>query len=118
MMNCKDISRLLDDGEIAALATARRAEAELHVAGCAGCRVQWQVAQRLHGFRAETPPLPTKLRERARQLEEAQAAAAARQVVRRPLIIGSLFLVGATAAMLAGLPVRERHAEVADRAIG
>ena len=113
-MNCKDISRILDECEIAGLTAAAQAAVAAHCESCAGCDAQWQIGNRLLGFRADTPPVPPALRERARELEAAQDGAGGRPLVRRPVIIGSLLLFGATAAMLAGVPWRGQSAELAE----
>lgn len=113
-MNCNEFCRLLNECEIADLPPAEAAGLKAHRAQCAECAAQWRVSLRLATFRTDVPPMPAALEARVRQLEDARDADAGRRHLRRPLIIGSLFIVGATAAMFAGVSWRGGSAELAD----
>jgi hypothetical protein len=58
-------------------------------------------------FRGEVPPLPAVLRERARQLHERVGPEACEARTRRPVIIGSLLLLGAAATMFSTVSWRD-----------
>ena len=101
-MNCQDIAHILDERGPGALSATERAGFEAHLSQCAECAAQRRVSESLLSFRSEPPPLPAALRERARQLQELRQSPVSERRTRRPVIIGSLFLLGAAATMFAG----------------
>lgn len=109
-MNCDDVIRLLDEHEAAGLSAAESAEAEAHIAQCTECAQQWLASERIAQFRTAVPPLPAALRERARRLEAACETTEAPKSTRRPLIFGSLFLLGATATTFTAVTWRDASA--------
>ena len=46
-MNCRDISSILDDRDIAHLTQAERQDVEAHTEGCVECSREWAVQQRV-----------------------------------------------------------------------
>jgi anti-sigma factor RsiW len=104
-MNCDDIAWILDERRVAALSPFERADFDAHIARCDECAAQCRADEQVFSFRSDVPPLPSSLSETARQLHEARAAAALeRRTTRRPVLIGSLLLLGAAATMFAGAP--------------
>jgi hypothetical protein len=99
-MICKDISRCLDERELAALSASESAELKMHIAQCADCAAQTRISFRLSSFRSEIPPFPASLREQARRLDAVCESAEGDRCLRRPVIVGGLFLFGALATML------------------
>jgi hypothetical protein len=55
-------------------------------------------------FRSEVPAMPASLQQQARELQERCDSGRAGTGTRRPVIIGSLFLLGAAATMFAAVP--------------
>ncbi|MGD8339566.1 MAG: hypothetical protein PVH89_02220 [Gammaproteobacteria bacterium] len=113
-MNCKDVSRCLDDLELPAGSGAKAPGLEAHLAECRHCAEQWRVSGRLQTFRAEVPPVPAALRDLAWQLEEAAESKQGRGPSRRPVIIGSLLLFGVAASALLAPPWGGESAELAE----
>jgi hypothetical protein len=109
-MNCDDIGWVLDERGVAALSPFEKADFEAHIAGCLECALQCRVSERLLPFRSDVPPLPESLIERARQLHELRAATARERRSRRPVLIGSLMLLGAVATMFAAVPWTDTRA--------
>lgn len=109
-MNCNDISRILDEQRMSDLSAAGMDEVEAHVAGCAACADQVLASERVASLRPEVPPLPAALAERVRNLQEPAESNAVPGHTRRPVIIGSLFLLGAAATMYAAVPWRDTGA--------
>lgn len=103
-MNCSDISRLLDERAIADLSAAELSAVEAHLSGCADCAAQCLASERVSTFRSDVPPMPASLREQARRLGDASGSATGERRMRRPVIIGSLLLLGAAATMFATVP--------------
>jgi hypothetical protein len=103
-MNCDDIAWILDERRVAALSPFEQADFEAHIARCAGCAAQRRASECVASFRAAVPPLPQALVERAAELHQARAAAALERRSRRPVIVGSLLLLGVAATMLAPIP--------------
>jgi hypothetical protein len=103
-MNCNDISRILDEREIAALCAADLAEFKAHLSACSDCSGQSLASQRVLAFRSAVPPLPASLHERAEQLYEQRMLTAGERRTRRPVLIGSLFLLGAAASLFGTVP--------------
>lgn len=103
-MNCKDISRILDEHEPGELSTAETDALDAHVLRCVDCARQLRASEGMIAFRSEVPPLPAALEERARNLRKRAESKAALGRTRRPVIIGSLLLLGAAATMYAAVP--------------
>ena len=103
-MNCNDISRFLDGHQRSALSAAEKHQLEAHVSQCADCAGQWLASESMASFRSEVPPMPAALAERTRQLQDQCESKAAPDQSRRPVIIGSLLLLGAAATMFAVVP--------------
>jgi hypothetical protein len=107
-MNCNDVSRWLDEPEIAGLSAAELTELEAHITGCAECAGQCLASEQMKSFRADVPPMPESLYERARQLRDlCESNASPRKTSRRPVIFGSLLLLGAAATMSSAIPWRD-----------
>lgn len=107
-MKCSDISRILDEQEFAGLSAADLADLESHVSECAECARQCLASEQLMSFRTAVPAVPAALQERARHLHASCESANSPKSTRRPVIIGSLFLLGAAATtMFAVVPARE-----------
>jgi anti-sigma factor RsiW len=102
-MKCNDISQILDERELSELSTAELADLESHVSRCAECARQCLASEQLMSFRSNMPAMPASLHERARHLH-ALCESATEQSTRRPVIIGSLLLLGAAATMFATVP--------------
>jgi len=96
-MNCDDITRLLDERALAQLSAAEAGAIEAHAAQCPECARQWLASESLARFRADVPALPPALREQARRLHAACETPVVRKSTRRPLLFGSLFVLGAAA---------------------
>jgi hypothetical protein len=109
-MKCDDINYLLDKRALTELAVAETAEVEAHVAACRECARLWSVSERLAQFRCDVPPLPASLRERARRLHAACESTATAKSTRRPLIFGSLLLLGGAATTLSAVSWRDASA--------
>lgn len=103
-MNCQDIADFLDERGPEALSRAERPALAAHLAGCPDCAAQWRAAESLQSFRSDTPPLPAALSERAWQLQELRQPPDRAGRSRRPVLIGSLLLLGAAATMFASAP--------------
>lgn len=95
-MNCTELSCLLDEHDPDGLGRAERKAVEAHIADCEDCAGQWLASTGIAALRTETPPLPAGLRARVRELRELGDSEAR---TRRPLLIGSLLLLGAAATM-------------------
>ena len=106
-MNCTDVSRILDHCTLKELTTTKAAAFDAHVANCEACADQHAVQSSLATFRADVPALPASLQARAFQLHEQFAGARERRPTRRPVLIGSLFLLGAAATMFSVIPPEE-----------
>ena len=106
-MNCTDISRILDERELAGLTAAERGALDAHVAACRDCAAQLSADRSLAALRTVIPPLPTALAERARELAALDEVRTAPQRSRRPILLGSLFLLGSAATMLGAVGWRE-----------
>ena len=109
-MNCEDIVHVLDERGIASLGPKERALANAHLAVCASCASQWRAIEALQSFRSAPPPMPASLHERARELREQRLIAAAERRTRRPVLIGSLLLLGAAASLFATVPLGDANA--------
>ena len=104
-MKCNDISQLLNERELSELSPAETAALEAHVLDCAACAAQCLASERMTVFRPDTPPMPASLHEQVRRLRAVCEATTSPRSTRRPVIIGSLFLLGA-ATMFAAIPLR------------
>ncbi|MDX1561780.1 MAG: hypothetical protein R3305_02585 [Gammaproteobacteria bacterium] len=102
-MNCTDVSRCLDERDIAGLSAAETVAIQGHAAHCADCAATWRVSRRLAAFRTDVPPLPVRLERHARRLDEARDGNALTRS-RRPVIVGGLLAFGALATMFAAVP--------------
>jgi anti-sigma factor RsiW len=109
-MNCDDIAWILDERRIAALSPFERADLDAHIARCPDCAAQCRASESLGSFRAEVPPLPAALVERALELQQLRATAAVERRARRPVLVGSLLLLGVAASMLAPIPWSDSNA--------
>lgn len=109
-MNCKDIARILDEQELDDLSPSQSRELKAHVAGCDDCAGQCLVSDCLADFRSDVPQMPQMLHERAAQLQDICKVRVRQGSSRRPLIIGSLFLLGTAATMFALLPGHQDRA--------
>jgi len=103
-MNCNDIARILDTHGGANGSSLGTAGVEAHVAACEHCAGQLVAARSLASFRTDVPPVPATLQARARQLQDQFDARAAGRPTRRPVLIGSLLLLGAAATMFVVAP--------------
>jgi hypothetical protein len=103
-MNCSDILRVLDERDIASLAMADEAEFRIHVAACRDCASQVLASEGVAAFRVDVPSLPAGLHECASQLQSRLETQSGRRPSRRPVLIGSLLLLGAAATMFAVVP--------------
>jgi len=103
-MNCSDIARMLDTTGEASAGSLRTASVEAHVATCERCAGQLVADRSLASFRTDVPPVPASLQARARQLQDQFDARAAGRPTRRPVLIGSLLLLGAAATMFVAVP--------------
>jgi anti-sigma factor RsiW len=107
-MNCDDISQWLDERELADLSAEKLAELEAHVSRCAECARQCLASEQMKSFRTDVPPMPASLHERARQLRElCESTTSPQKTTRRPVIFGSLLLLGAAATMPAAISWRD-----------
>ena len=106
-MKCIDVTMLLDGRIEAAPAAAEGAAIDAHAAGCGACADQRAAARHVAGFRADVPALPETLLARARQLEDQLDGSPQRSPTRRPVLIGSLLLLGAAATMFSVIPREE-----------
>jgi anti-sigma factor RsiW len=104
MMNCQDIARWLDQRELSELSAEETIAFQAHLAHCADCAAQCLVSKELSSFRTAVPPLPASLRERAQHLQHLCETTARERRTRRPVLIGSLLLLGAAASMFATAP--------------
>jgi len=98
-MNCQDISRALDAGDVNALSTAEQRACEAHAASCPHCGPDWIVFTRLAAL--PVPPMPQRLG----TVCEAAAAARLRNISvprrsSRTVLLGAILMVGAAAAVL------------------
>lgn len=109
-MKCNDIARILDERAPSALSSAESAALEAHLLHCDDCTAQWRASEQLQSFRSEVPPMPASLRERARQIDGDSESTRRERASRRPLIIGSLLLLGAAATMFTAIPLRDSRA--------
>ena len=112
-MYCKEISQLLDERLVSELSAREKAELSLHGACCAECSGHYAVSAELEAFRTQIPPLPESLHARARDLEYLCEAKFRERRMRRPVLIGSLMLLGAAATLFA--PVGWRDASASNR---
>jgi len=97
-MNCNDVTQLLDERDVAELSAAEVRDLEAHTAECAECARQRLASERMARFRADVPALPPALREQALRIAAACESPVVRKSTRRPLLFGSLFVLGAAAA--------------------
>src|SRR5690606_26503478 len=97
-MNCRDIARILDDGDIGQLSDADLRRARAHVAICAECAADWAIQGRVNEI--AVPEMPQSLLGwRPDTARSAQANAfGARRRGRGP-IVAVLLIAGAAAAM-------------------
>jgi hypothetical protein len=109
-MNCNDINRVLDEREATELSAAESAGIEAHVAHCTECAQQVSASAHMTQFRCDVPPLPAALREHARRLQAACESAPPPKSTRRPLIFGSLFVLGAAATTFTAVAWRDASA--------
>jgi hypothetical protein len=112
-MNCDDIAWILDERRVSALSPFEKADFDAHLARCADCAAQCTASESLESFRVAVPPLPQSLVDKALELHRLRAAAAYERRARRPVIVGSLLLLGVAASMLAPIPWSE--SSTADR---
>ena len=113
-MNCKQISRFLEESEPAGVPAAESAEIETHLRECETCAEQYRVSSELLAFRSAVPPVPASLTACARRLDAVCEPVESSRKLRRPLIISGLFLFGATSAMLASLQWPGEKAELVE----
>jgi anti-sigma factor RsiW len=113
-MNCNEFDHYLDEREPGDLTASETVEVRTHLAECRECAERSSAVRQVLAFRTEVPPLPASLYDKAAELEDACTPGAGSRRLRRPLILGSLFVLGATGAMLAGLPWNGGTAEVTD----
>lgn len=104
MMNCHSVTHWLNDRDPADLSAAENAALKAHIAKCPDCAEQCSISAGVASFRSEVPPLPSSLHERAWQLQALRDSKASRRRTRRPIIVGSLLLLGAAATMFATVP--------------
>lgn len=107
-MNCKQITHLLDRSESSELSAADTIAINSHAVHCAACAAQVRVSRAMAAFRSEVPELPASLQERARCLQSLCDTTARERRSRRPVLIGSLLLLGAAASLFT--PVQWRDA--------
>ncbi len=99
-MNCQDVSLALDDRDIGALTEAQRREFDAHLASCPDCAHDWDIHRRMVATQA--PPMPAALVAQVRVLVAARSGSSSgRRAPHRLLLLGTVLLVGAAAAMLA-----------------
>ena len=110
-MKCKDVSELLEGRELSSLSSAEAAELELHISRCVECAEQCLASELVMSMRCDVPTMPESLHERVRDLYASCESSIRLHRTRRPLIVGSLLLLGATATMFAGVPWREVDTE-------
>lgn len=106
-MNCQDISRTLESGNVNALGAAERQACEAHAASCPHCGPEWVVYTRLAAI--TVPAMPPLLISRCEALLLEQPTAAQQRggrggVRRRFVLIGALVALSAAAAMLEVVP--------------
>jgi hypothetical protein len=109
-MKCADILDLLANGDVTCMPASGIPGIEAHLSSCSECADQWQAAVGSVSLRCEVPPLPPTLRARAQQLQDRAGVQTPRGSSRRPLLLGSLFLLGATASLFSVLPARDDRA--------
>lgn len=112
-MICKNVTQLLDERDLAELSAKEAAELEAHVSHCAECAAQCLASERMASFRTDVPRMPTSLSERVSRLHAACETTTGLYRTRRPLILGSLLLLGAGATV--SLVVPWRGASAANR---
>lgn len=95
-MSCNDVASILDTHRSARLAPAERARVDAHLAGCADCTAAWDAQTELLALRV--PPMPATLLERALLVSRLPQSAPARRA-RTPIVVGSVLLAGAAAAV-------------------
>jgi hypothetical protein len=106
-MNCTDFSRILDGCTLADLPEREAISFRAHISDCSGCASQHAADSGIATFRADVPVLPDSLQARARQLQEQFDGKAEQRPTRRPILIGSLLLLGAAATMFTAIPREE-----------
>lgn len=109
-MNCNDMTRLLDERDIAELSAPEARDLAAHAAECAECARQWLASEHVARFRSDVPALPAALREQALRIREACEAPALRRSTRRPLLFGGLFVLGAAATTVAAFTWQDASA--------
>lgn len=97
-MNCQGITDLLDDGDIGRMTAAERNHVEAHLASCPMCAAEWALHQRL--VTTSAPPVPAGLEAHCRALLAANAAGNVRRLPSRAILVGTLFVMAAAAAIL------------------
>jgi len=102
-MNCSDIVRLLDTNAARDPGSPAGDAFDAHLAACEHCAAQALADNSLALFRSDVPPLPASLQSVARRLQQRNDEPLAR-ASRRPVLIGSLLLLGAAATMFAVVP--------------
>lgn len=96
-MNCQDISRLVDAGNIRKLGAAERSAADSHARSCRDCAAIWGVQSRLAGVRV--PATPPEVATRFHALAAITGLPARRRFARRLTVIGALVALGAAAGV-------------------
>jgi hypothetical protein len=115
-MNCHDISLLLDTRDIRRLTTTERQSVETHLQDCAECAHDWRTQQRVLG--GQVPAMASDLPARIwSSLEPSASTKLTRLRARGTLLLGSLLLIGAAAAMFGWLLLRDVEPEPASIAM-
>lgn len=96
-MNCQDISRIVDCGNIRELGEPERSAAEAHARSCQDCAVIWGVQSRL--ARVRVPPTPPAVAAHLRMLAALPNRQARGHLSRRLTVIGSLVALAAAAGI-------------------
>ncbi len=106
-MNCQELNTVLDTHASDQLDAAHKRDIERHLASCQACREAWAAYNEL--VAAPIPDTPRDLHHRIATALREQASSEA-SPVRRSIIIGSVFVAGATLAttLTLGLAQRER----------
>jgi hypothetical protein len=97
-MNCQDIARILDDQDIAALSAVDQQQAKLHLASCHECARDWELHAQLAA--SVMPAFPQELRASCRSLVMAGSGVARARTRSRLILVSTLAVVAAAAAML------------------
>ena len=86
------------------LSAAETAALEAHVAECRDCAAECSAMRQVAEFRAAVPAMPSSLHERAWQLQALRDSKPRSARRRRPVIVGSLFLLAAAATWFTPVP--------------